>query len=158
MRLVRLTCVLVILALALAGCAGGPRKNIFPPRASIQQIEVMRGEWKILLRLQNFSSVSMTFAKVSAALSIDGKDAGRLEVTPAMRVGPESADIIEVRFTPSAEAAAAVAATVVATMSAKENVSYKLAGRINTSDPDRNEEFSFEGRLSPVPGLTGVLR
>jgi hypothetical protein len=46
-------------ALALTACSGGnpDRKQINPPRASLQQLTVLpNGQWRLVLRLQNFSN------------------------------------------------------------------------------------------------------
>jgi hypothetical protein len=153
MRTVQACWALAILMLVLAGCAGGPTRNIFPPRASIQQLAVQTdGSWKLQLRLQNYSNVSTTFATVDASIELAGNTAGRVSAAPAIRIGPESADVVEVGLKPSPAAAQAVAAL------RSGNMHYKLAGRIVTSDPRGDHEYAFEGVLSPVPGLVGVLR
>jgi uncharacterized lipoprotein YajG len=153
MRAVRICWVLAILVLVLAGCAGGPTRNIFPPRASIQQLAVQAdGSWKVQLRLQNYSNVSTSFATVDAKIELAGNAAGSVSAAPAIRIGPESADVVETSLKPSASAAQAVASLRSA------NLRYKLAGKIVTSDPKGDYEYTFEGVLSPVPGLVGVLR
>jgi len=153
MRPVRTCWALAILMLALAGCVGGPVRNIFPPRASIQQLAVQAdGSWKLQLRLQNYSNVSTTFATVDAKIELAGNAAGSVNAAPAIRIGPESADVVETGFKPSAAAAQAIATLH------SGNLRYKLAGRIGTSDPKGDYEYTFEGVLSPVPGLVGVLR
>jgi len=153
MRRVRFCLTLAVLLLALAGCFGGPTRNIFPPRASIQQLTLQAdGSWKLQLRLQNYSNVSTTFATVDAKIELAGNTAGSVSAAPAIRIGPESADIVEVGLKPSPAAAQAVASLH------GGNVRYKLAGRIVTSDPKGDNEYAFEGVLSPVPGLVGVLR
>lgn len=155
MGFVRLSCAVAMFALVLTGCGGGTmRKNIFPPRASIQQISVQAdGSWKLQLRLQNFSNVSTTFSKVEAKIDIAGTDAGNVDVSPSIRIGPESADLVEAALKPSPAAAAKVAA-----LHGSGNVRYKLTGRIVTTDPAGNHPYAFESQLSPVPGLDGVLR
>jgi len=153
MRLSRLIWLPALLGL-LAGCAPEVRKSIFPPRASLQQLVVQPdGSWKLQVRLQNYSSVSMTFAKVQARIELDGHPAGEVNLAPALRVGPESADIVEAGLKPSPAAAAAVSG-----LKGSGSVRYKLTGNIATTDPDRAHAYSFEGVLSPVPGLPGVLR
>ncbi len=155
MRLVRFPACIAAIALLLAGCGEGPpRKNIFPPRASIQQLSVQAdGSWKLQLRLQNFSNVSTTFDKVEARIEIAGTDAGNVTVSPAMRVGPESADLVDASLKPAPDAAAKIAA-----LRGGGNVRYKLSGRIVTTDPNGDHPYAFESQLSPVPGLAGVLR
>jgi len=152
MRLVRSLCAAAALALVLGGCAG-ETKNIFPPRASIQQLTLQAdGSWKVQLRLQNYSNISTTFGTVDAKIEIAGAAAGSVSAAPALRIGPESADMIETSLTPSPAAAQAVAALHAG------NLRYKLAGRITTTDPVGDYQYAFESVLSPVPGLNGVLR
>jgi hypothetical protein len=147
-------CALAILALLLAACAGEPRRNIFPPKASIQQLALRAdGSWTLQLRLQNFSEAAMTFAKIEAKIEIAGVEAGRVNVAPAIRVSPASADLFETGLVPMPAAAAKVAA-----LRADDNVRYRISGRIATREPSGDYEFSYESRLSPVPGLAGVLR
>ncbi len=154
MRFARYCCALAMLALLLTACAVEPRKNIYPPKASIQQLARQPdGSWRLQLRLQNFSEAAMTFAKVDAKIEIAGIEAGSVSVSPALRVLPETADTAETAFKPAAAVAAKLAA-----LRGSDNVGYKLDGRIVTSDPEGDYEFKFESRLSPVPGLDGVLR
>src|SRR5436190_8627228 len=84
-------------ALALPGCGGGGvKKQINPPRASVQQLTVMpNGQWKLVLRMQNFSNVPTQFSTLSGNLSFGGHLAGGLTATPNMNIGPESADTVE---------------------------------------------------------------
>ena len=153
MRLVRYCLASAALALALSGCSGGTTRNIFPPRASIQQLTVETdGSWKVQLRLQNYSSVSTTFGKVDAKIQVAGNAAGSVTASPAIRIGPESADIVETTLTPSAAAAQAVASLHTG------NLRYTMAGHITTTDPSGDYPYTFESVLSPVPGLPGVLR
>jgi hypothetical protein len=137
------------LCVAIAGCYG-ERKNVFPPRASIQQLTSNPdGSWSLKLRVQNFSNITMTFARVDGKLQVGGVDAGNIVLTPNLRIGPESADVIDT--------------TLVATPGARAklgsgNVQYVLVGRIATSEPKRDEPYEFSSQLSPVPGLPGVFR
>lgn len=143
-------CTVVALCLVLVAC-GGERRNVFPPRASIQQISVNAdGSWAMKVRLQNFSNVSMTLASVNGTLQVAGKDAGLLSAAPGLRIGPESAEVIDVALTAPDAARQPFAAG--------GNVSYTLVGRIATSDPRGDTPYEFSGQLSPVPGLPGVFR
>ena len=147
----RLTIFLCLLGLclALAGCFG-ERRNVFPPRASIQQLTRMPdGSWSLKVRLHNFSNVAMTFAHVDGKLQIDGIDAGNIALAPNLRIGPESADVIDAVLTPPPAARARLG---------NANVRYVLVGRIATSEPKRDTPYDFTDQLSPVPGLPGVFR
>ena len=86
-------------------------------------------------------------------VEIAGTDAGNVDVSPAMRIGPESADLFEASLKPAPAAEAKVAA-----MHNGGSVRYKLSGRIVTTDPDGDHPYAFESQLSPVPGLDGMLR
>lgn len=135
--------------LALAGCFG-ERRNVFPPRASIQELTSKSdGSWSLKVRLQNFSSVAMTFAQVDGKLQIGGVDAGRIALAPNLRIGPESADVIDAALTATPDARARLGTG---------NVRYALVGRITTTDPRSEAPYEFSSQLSPVPGLPGVFR
>ncbi|HEY2346965.1 MAG TPA: hypothetical protein VGH80_13990 [Xanthomonadaceae bacterium] len=152
MRFAR-TCWILALPVLLAACASDAPHHVFPPRASIQQLTIgPDGNWQLQLRIQNYSEVSETFAKVDAKIEIAGKDAGHVTTSPAMRIGPESVDVVETTLTPAPDAKAAVAALHAG------SIRYKLAGHISTSDPAGEHDYTFEGELSPIPGLSGVLR
>ncbi len=146
----------LILALTLASCGSGPRKRIFPPTASIQELQVQEdGQWRVQLRIQSFSNVPHTVATLSAQLRIGGAQAATLELAPNLTIGPQNAEIEELLLTPSGEAAARIAEA----LGAGRSVSYALAGTLASSAPDkRRDDFSFEGQLWPQPGLPGVLR
>ena len=157
MRTTRLlaTALLLLAALALAACAGGGKRRINPPRASLQELAVHQdGTWRASVRLQNFSSVPTEFADVDARLEIGGQDAGALRLQPALTVGPESADVAVVVLSPPAGAKTAVAAA----LAAGHSVRYRVSGRIVTREPKGSFAFEYESALSPVPGLAGVLR
>lgn len=144
------------LAVALAGCGSGEVRRIFPPQASVQQIQVEPdGSWTLLLRLQNFSTVSMRFERVEATLTLDGIEAGVLSVTPDIGIGRFAADVVETRLVPPAAARDAIAQV----QQTRGAVRYRLSGRIQTGAPDRRDTpFEFDSLLNPVPGLEGTLR
>ena len=147
---------LLLFPLLLAGCAGGSAtKHIYPPKSSLQEITVQAdGHWTVKLRLQNFSDLAMTFAHVETAVTIAGQDAGRISADPGVAVGPQSAEIATVEFTPNAAAKDAIAQA----LAARSALRYALKGKITTRDPRGNYDFDYESALNPVPGLTGVLR
>jgi hypothetical protein len=158
MRTTRLlaTAFLLLAAIALAACSGGGvKRRINPPRASLQELAVQQdGSWRASVRLQNFSTVSTQFADVDAELEVGGQDAGPLRLQPALSVGPESADVVVVTIAPTAAAKTVVASA----LASGRSVRYRVAGRIVTSEPKGTFEFEYESALTPVPGLSGVLR
>jgi hypothetical protein len=133
----------------------GVRRQINPPRASLQELAVQAdGQWRLAVRLQNFSNVPTHFASVDAALDVGGQAAGPVRAQPALVVGPNSAEVVVVTIAPTAAAKTAVAAA----LAGGRGVRYRIAGRIRTRDPDGNAPFEYESTLDPVPGLDGVLR
>jgi hypothetical protein len=149
---------LVLCILALAACSSGPVRRVSEPAAGIQQLSVAAdGRWTVDLRINNYSSVPMRFDRVSLALSVDGESAGTLQGTPALTIGPESADVASLALAPTAAARLRVADA----LAAGRPVQYALAGRVDTvADGKSSRSFEIERRssLSPVPGLHGVMR
>lgn len=143
-------------AIALAACSNAPPKRIFPPTASIQQLTAEPdGQWLLHVRIQSFSNVPHTVSGLDAQLRIDGIDAAHLQLSPGFAIGPQSAEVEEIRITPGAEAASRVQAA----LDSGRRVDYHLQGTLTSSEPKkRSDAFSFDGQLWPAPGLPGVLR
>ncbi|TCZ88066.1 LEA type 2 family protein [Lysobacter sp. N42] len=145
------------LAALLAAC-GGPVRRVSEPAAQIQQLTVRAdGRWDVDVRLQNYSSIPMRFDALRLALGVGGETAGELRATPALTVGPESADVVSLQLAPSAAAKLVVADA----LAARRSVAYTLSGDV-TATPDAASQRSFEiernSALTPAPGLPGVLR
>jgi hypothetical protein len=141
----------------LAAC-GGPVRRVSEPTAQIQQLTVRAdGRWDVDLRLQNYSSIPMRFDRVRLAMTLGGEAAGELSATPALTIGPESADVVAVAVSPGAAARIAVADA----LAGGRSVPYTLTGDI-AATPENGSSRSFEVKrqsaLSPAPGLPGVLR
>jgi hypothetical protein len=159
MNAMRNTLLLLLVTLTLAGCGGGGvKQRLFPPSASIQELAMQAdGSWKLKVRVQNFSNVSMTVDRVEAALKIGAAQAGKISLAPGLSVGPESAEVFDTTMMPMSAAANLVQAATSKRMYGQ--VAYSLIGSIHSSEPDkRNDEFEFKSQLSTVPGLERVLR
>lgn len=154
------TCVVACVAAAvLAGCASGPPRRVSEPAASIQQLTVgADGSWRVALRVQNYSSVPMRFEGIRLAMTLGDVAAGSLDATPALTIGPEAADIVDVVLQPSADARILMSDV----FSARRNITYTLEGTLDAAPADRGSSRSYtfkrDNALSPVPGLPGVLR
>ncbi|PZO64717.1 MAG: hypothetical protein DI635_05190 [Pseudoxanthomonas suwonensis] len=154
--LLRIAPVLVIAV--LAACSTGPVRRVSEPAASIQQLSVRAdGSWTVEVRLHNYSSIPMQFDRVELALTIAGQSAGSVQAAPALRVGPESADVVSIAHAPAATARMALTDA----LAANRAVDYRLEGSVQAT-PESGKQRSFDvkrdSRLSPVPGLPGVLR
>lgn len=146
-----------LFGLLLAACGGDRvRERVFAPTASIQElVQTDDAGWKLKLRLQNFSNVTMRFDAIDARLHVGQIDAGAIALQPAIDVPGNSVEVIDLRFDPPADAVAAVQAV----LQSRAGLRYKLEGQIRSSEPrTRRDEFVFESSLSAVPGLDGVLR
>lgn len=149
---------LLVAALLLAGCAGGPVRRVSKPSAQIQQLTVRAdGSWDVELRLQNYSSIPMRFERARLAVNAADQSAGDLVATPALDVGPESADVVTVRLQPSTAAKLAVADA----LSSRRSLDYTLKGEIVATPEKKSQQtfdVEFRSSLNPAPGLPGVLR
>ncbi|NOT89289.1 MAG: LEA type 2 family protein [Lysobacter sp.] len=144
--------------LALSGCVTGPVRRVSEPTASIQQLSVgTDGQWTVALRLQNFSNVPMRFERIAMTLRAGTEVAGELQAAPALTIGPESADVVDVTLAPSAAARIVIADA----LADRRSLDYSLEGKISAAAEDhkaRDYKVKRNSALSPVPGLPGVMR
>ncbi|CAN5724430.1 LEA type 2 family protein [soil metagenome] len=151
--------VVVLCCVLLAACASGPPRRVSEPAASIQQLTVRAdGGWTVDLRLQNYSSLPMRFDRLALAMTVNGESAGTLQAQPALTIGPESADVLPIPLAPTPQARILLADA----LAAGRGVEYHLQGTVDAAPEDRGSARSYKiernSRLSPVPGLPGVLR
>lgn len=134
------------LVLLLAGCGSGPRVRITPSAVTIQELSVQPGgQWRLTLRIQNFSTVTMHYASMHGTLKIAGTDVGDIDLKPDLDIPPNSADVVDATVHASAQLPAG-------------DIEYKLSGTIQTTDPKADFKFDRSSRLSPAPGLAGTWR
>lgn len=153
----RLACIATF-ALLLAGCSGGPVRRVSEPSASLQQITVRAdGRWDVTLRLNNFSSVAMRFDTTALDIAFDNGNAARLDLQPALDIGPESADVYSATIEPLPAGRARIASA----LADGRGLSYTLHGSISATPQGGKQktwQIKRESALSPVPGLPGALR
>lgn len=153
-RILKALAVLLIPLLAACGTPGPP-KRVWPPQATLQELAVQEdGSWRLRVRVQNFSTVPMQFSRVEAELRVGQVEAGRLSLAPDIRIGPSSAETLDTILIPAADAIGPIRTA----LDSGHGVRYALEGQIFSSDPRRSDRFTHQSVLSPVPGLTGVLR
>ena len=150
---------LAVLALVLLASCGGNTRRVSPPSAAIQQLSVQaNGDWKVELRLHNFSSIPMRFDTVRLAVSVDEHIAGTLQASPGISIGPTSADVVSVALKPDGMARIAVADA----LAGRRSLAYRLEGVVTATPEEESKprEFKVDDRsqLNPAPGLDGVLR
>jgi len=149
---------LLLLCSLLAACGTGQVRRVSEPSANIQQLTVRAdGSWAVDLRIDNFSSVPMRFDAVALKLTVGGQEAGALHGTPALTIGPEAADVASLTLSPNAAAKIVVADA----LARGASVGYKLDGTLDAAAENgkaHSYDIERENALSPVPGLTGVMR
>ncbi len=146
----------IVLSLALAACAGGgPPKRVNPPNARVQEIAVQAdGSWRVLLRVQSFSTFSQSFQRIDLELLVDGARVGRLQPTAVPRDIPgASAEVFRLQLQPGPEAVDALARFAAA---GSRSLVWTMSGSITVDG--RHYRNDYEGRLSPVPGLSNTFR
>ncbi len=153
-----LIALLALTALTLTACGGGKVKRVSEPAATIQQLTVGNdGNWEVELRLRNYSSMAMRFDAVTLAVKVGDEAAGSLSATPALSIGPESADVITVRLQPSSGARIVMADA----LAGGRSLFYELEGTVSAT-PEEKKQRSFDVKsrnsLNQAPGLPGVLR
>jgi hypothetical protein len=148
---------MLVMAL-LSACGDGMVRRVSEPAASIQQLTVHAdGRWTVEVRLQNYSSIPMRFDGLNLAMNVADQDAGTLQGTPQLSVGPESADVVSLPFRPTSEARIVVADA----LAGRRTLAYTLKGKVDAvPEEGKTRSFDIDARntLSPVPGLDGVLR
>lgn len=150
--------VCLALLIALASCASGPPRRISEPDARIQQLTVhANGSWSVDVRLQNYSTVQTRFDGISLKLTVGEQDAGTLQGQAGVTVPPESADVVTLPHAPSTAAKLALADA----LAAGRGIGYRIDGEVQAAPDEgrqRTYDIKHDSMLSPVPGLTGVLR
>ena len=148
---------IVIASLALTAC-NKTVKRVSEPAASVQELTVRAdGSWTIALRLQNFSSMPMTFDNVALQLKVSDEDAGQLQLKPALSIGGVSADVVNVDIKPSSGARLVMADA----LAGNRTLGYSLKGTVSATPQEKKQRtFEIESRstLNQAPGLPGVLR
>lgn len=153
------TLIILSACLALASCGGGGLvRRVSEPAAGIQQLTVRAdGSWSVELRINNFSSIPMRFDAISLAMSLGSEQAGTLQGSAGISIGPESADVVTLTHSPTSSARIAMADA----LAAQRSIGYVLKGTLNATPEEGNpREYTIDrtSSLSPVPGLPGVMR
>lgn len=148
----RLT-LLCAFALLLNACGSREIKRVNPPQVSIQKLELQSGRHIVLdLRVQNHSDVPMQFGQLTLDLQLASRPAAHIDIDSKLEIPPHSAEIVQHRFQPDDEIAAAFERALDA------GITYRLRGEMQSLEPRRRDPVEFDGRLNPVPGKPGEFR
>lgn len=133
-------------ACLFAGCGSGPVRRITPSQVSIQELAVEPGgQWRLTLRIQNYSTIAMTYASLHGTLYVAGADVGTIDVRTDFDIPANSADVVDATLRASAALPSG-------------DIAYKIEGTIETSEPKNTFKFNRSSRLSPTPGLANTWR
>ncbi len=139
---------IMLASILLTSCGGGLVKRVSPPTASVQELSIRAdGSWHLLIRVQNFSNIPMTFSAIDAELEIADHAVGKITLPFKMDIPGESADVFETNLTPAS-----------GNRPQSGEFAYRLHGTINSSEPKDDFKFERKSRLSPAPGLADTWR
>lgn len=149
-----------LLLTVLAACSP-PRKSMYPPTVSVQQLHVKPdGRWHMQMRILNNSYGSMDFRALHLTMTINNQPATSIDADFELEIPALSADITEVTIQPSAEAAHALAA--IADKGSSGALAYTLQGIAGAipEKSDKTRDFKVESHdwLSAVPGVADTYR
>ncbi|WP_243039168.1 hypothetical protein [Dyella sedimenti] len=151
---------LAVLVAGLVAC-GPPKKSVFPPTVSIQEMTTQAdGQWRITLRIQNNSYGEMDFHSLDGELKIAELIPVRLHSRFDLDIPAFAADVTRIDLLPTPEMAAALKAA--AAKGSAGSVPYSVSGSANAK-PEQEKaarDFNFHGNdwLSPVPGIPNTWR
>ena len=158
-RLLRYVALGVLVA-GLVAC-GPPRKSVFPPTVSIQEMTAQpNGQWRVTLRIQNNSYGGMEFTSIDGELKVAELVPVRLHSRFDLDIPPFAADVTQINLLPTPEMTAAIKAAAV--KGSAGSVPYSVSGSANAKpeQEDKARDFNFHGNdwLSPVPGIPNTWR
>jgi hypothetical protein len=151
---------LIALACGLAAC-GPPRKSVFPPAVSIQEVKLLAdGRWRLTVRIQNNSYGEMDFTALDGELKVADGIPVRVAKKFELDIPAFAADVLAVDVLPTPAMQQALAA--IAGKGSAGSLPYALQGRA-TAKPEQEKaprDFAFHGNdwLSPVPGIPNTFR
>jgi hypothetical protein len=144
---------LCLVALTLAACGSREIKRVNPPQVTIQKLQLQSGRHIVLdLRVQNHSDLPTHFSRLDLGLQLASRDAAQIGIDVNLDIPPHSAEIVQHRFQPDDEVAAAFERALEA------GITYRLRGEVQATEPRRRDDVEYAGRLNPVPGVPGEFR
>ncbi|PWK84326.1 hypothetical protein [Fulvimonas soli] len=149
-----------LLCLGLIAC-GPPRKSVFPPSLSVQQLQVRPdGRWHLAVRIQNNSYAGMDFSAIEGELQVAQLVPVRLHARFDLDIPALAGDVLELDVLPTPEMSAALRA--IDAKGSAGSLAYSVSGTA-TATPEKEDkprDFPFHGNdwLSPVPGIADTYR
>lgn len=150
----------VLLTAGLVAC-GPPRKSVFPPSVSIQQVKVLPdGQWELTVRIQNNSYGAMDFSAIDGQLQLAERLPVRLHATFERDIPALVGDVITLNILPTAPMTRALIA--IEAKGSTGAAAYRISGHASAKPEQEKQvrDFDFTGNdwLSPVPGMPNTYR
>ena len=151
---------LTALSAGLVAC-GPPKKSVFPPTLTIQQLVTQPdGQWQLTVRIQNNSYGEMDFKSLDGELQLAALLPIRLHARFERDIPALTGDVIRLDVLPTTAMTQALQA--IAGKGSAGSVGYRLSGS-TSARPEQEKQprsFDFSGNdwLSPVPGLANTYR
>jgi len=149
-----------LLTAGLVAC-GPPKKSVFPPTVSVQQLKLLPdGEWQLSVRIQNNSYGEMDFTSLDGQLQIADLVPVRLHGTFELDIPALSGDVTTLTILPTAPMSKALQA--VSAKGSAVSLGYRVSGSANAKPEQEKQarDFDFSGNdsLSPTPGIPNTYR
>jgi len=149
-----------VLVTGLVACAT-PRKSVFPPSVSIQEMATQPdGQWRLTVRIQNNSYGGMEFKSLNGELKVAELVPVRLHASFDLDIPAFAADVTQISVLPTPDMTAALKAA--ATKGSAGSLPYSVNGSASAKpeQESKDRDFTFHGNnwLSPVPGISNTWR
>jgi hypothetical protein len=149
-----------VLLVGLVGC-GPPKKSVFPPTVTIQELHAKPGgSWQLVLRIQNNSYGEMDFSTLQGELKVAELMPVLLNQPVNLDIPAFAADVTRIEVLPTPQMTAALQA--IADKGSAGSLAYAISGSViaKPEQEDKQRSFEFHGKnwLSPVPGISDTYR
>ncbi|MEO7051982.1 MAG: hypothetical protein ABI128_09990 [Rhodanobacter sp.] len=149
-----------VLTIGLTAC-GPPKKSVFPPNVTVQQLKVLAdGQWRLTLRIQNNSYGEMDFRSLDGQLQVAEQVPVRLHATFVRDIPTLAGDVIELDVLPTETMSRAL--KTIAAKGSAGSLAYRVSGNASARPEQeklqRDFDFSGSDYLSPVPGIPDTYR
>ena len=149
-----------LLTTGLVAC-GPPKKSVFPPTVSVQQLKVLPdGEWQLTVRIQNNSYGEMDFKSIDGRLQLAELVPVRLHGSVELDIPALTGDVTLLNILPTA--AMSQALQVLNARGSAGGLGYRISGSANAKPEQEKQarDFDFGGNdsLSPTPGIPNTYR
>lgn len=139
----------------LSACASGPTLRYFPPQAVLKELQQQpNGQWQAQIRIQNFSTGAMDFSEIRLKIQIQDERWLELSGPATLNIGASNAEVLSLNapFSPD------TLRVIQERQDKVQPLRYRLEGSLRSRDPNRTYPLTYEGRVNPAPGLSGVYR